>query len=221
MTGPLTVRGLSTFARDLAGQADEPDTVARIAELAVGLMPCAAADVVRIGHCGEPTISASTDLARSEARTDFGFSDDGGSALLCRPLWCVPSSPERDEQTPLFRPVDSTGSYRYVLRFHPADSVGWTHGVVEVAGAFAEVAAIALDRAIFRDQAQSLALGLDSNRLIGTAIGILMANDQNTYDDSFRLLRACSQRTNRKLRQVAEDVILAGEIPDRLSCGVA
>ena len=63
-------------------------------------------------------------------------------------------------------------------------------------------------------RADNLERALASNRTIGTAIGILMALERVTSAEAFDLLRQCSQRTNRKLRDVAEDVIFTGALPD-------
>jgi len=50
--------------------------------------------------------------------------------------------------------------------------------------------------------------------VIGTAIGILMAVRGITEPEAFDLLRVVSQHTNRKLRDIAEDVVRLG--PPRL-----
>ncbi len=64
------------------------------------------------------------------------------------------------------------------------------------------------------DRADGLQRALASNRTIGTAIGILMAHDRVTAEAAFNLLRESSQRSNRKLRTVAEDVIFTGALPE-------
>ena len=217
MRASLTIQRLSLLARDLAEQADEPSTVSRIVELATELLPCSAADVVQVGHDGNLSVTASTDPVRSELAA---FEADGGG-LLCRVLGIGQSSLQPVQHAPIEHPFASGTSRHYVLRFHPIEPADWTEPVAEAATAFADIAAVALDRAIFRDEANSLAVGLDSNRLIGTAIGILMANGRTTYDTGFGLLKACSQRTNRKLRQIAEDVVLTGQLPDRTVFGAA
>jgi AmiR/NasT family two-component response regulator len=43
--------------------------------------------------------------------------------------------------------------------------------------------------------------------VIGKAKGILMAREQCSADEAFGLLRGVSQRTNRKLREVAQGVV--------------
>jgi DNA-binding response OmpR family regulator len=69
----------------------------------------------------------------------------------------------------------------------------------------------ALDRAEAR--ADTLALALRTNRRIGMALGILMAGRGVTSDEAFELLRRRSANHNIKLRDLAEDVLLTGELP--------
>ena len=58
--------------------------------------------------------------------------------------------------------------------------------------------------------AKNLQIALQSSRHIGSAIGILMCLHKITQDEAFELLRLASQRRNRKLRDLALDVIDAG-----------
>jgi hypothetical protein len=64
-----------------------------------------------------------------------------------------------------------------------------------------------------RHRADHLDRALMSGRRIGAAIGILMASRRLTEQQAFDALRVASQRGNRKLRDVAEDVLLTGELP--------
>jgi hypothetical protein len=59
-----------------------------------------------------------------------------------------------------------------------------------------------------------LQAALVSNREIGIATGILMAQHKLTDQQAFDLLRVASQHSNRKLRDVASDVVFAGTLPD-------
>jgi len=57
-----------------------------------------------------------------------------------------------------------------------------------------------------------LEVARDSNRRIGMAMGIVMRQRQVDEPLAFDALRRISQNTNRKLRDVAEDVIRARRI---------
>ena len=54
---------------------------------------------------------------------------------------------------------------------------------------------------------------LPSNRTIGTAVGVLMANRRITEQRAFDLLRDASMRSNRKLRHIAAEVVFTGTLP--------
>ena len=64
-----------------------------------------------------------------------------------------------------------------------------------------------------QDEAANLRVALSSNRQIGAALGIIMQRYQIDNDESFALLRSFSQRLNRKLRDIADDVIRTGDLP--------
>lgn len=57
------------------------------------------------------------------------------------------------------------------------------------------------------DEVRQLKEALDSNRRIGMAMGLVMGQLQVTDGEAFDALRRISQNTNRKLRDVADDVI--------------
>jgi hypothetical protein len=73
-------------------------------------------------------------------------------------------------------------------------------------------AALALSGAAARDRVTNLQRALASNRRIGMAMGVLMAVHKITDDDAFTLLRIASQNTNRKLIDVADEVIATGAL---------
>jgi len=56
-------------------------------------------------------------------------------------------------------------------------------------------------------QVSQLTFARDSNRRIGMALGIVMRQHHLGEQEAFDALRRVSQNTNRKLRDVAEDVI--------------
>jgi len=80
-----------------------------------------------------------------------------------------------------------------------------------IAGSPAETAAIAADAlalvAELSDEVSQLKGALHSNRRIGMAMGLVMGQLGVADDEAFDALRRISQNTNRKLRDVADDVI--------------
>ena len=71
----------------------------------------------------------------------------------------------------------------------------------------------AWETARYRDRAANLEIALESNRQIGSAIGIVMARELLTADQAFERLRDVSQRQHRKLRDIADEVIRTGQLP--------
>ncbi|SCX43423.1 ANTAR domain-containing protein [Klenkia marina] len=85
--------------------------------------------------------------------------------------------------------------------------------VASVTGAVPDLAAaVAVVQA--RLEAANLQLALASNRTIGAAIGVAMAAHKLPYDEAAALLRSLSNHTNTRLIDLAEQVLLTGEVPD-------
>ncbi|UQX87331.1 ANTAR domain-containing protein [Jatrophihabitans telluris] len=64
-----------------------------------------------------------------------------------------------------------------------------------------------------RERATNLEIALETSRHIGAAIGILMGVNRITEEQAFQLLRETSQRSHRKLRDVADYVLETGSLP--------
>jgi AmiR/NasT family two-component response regulator len=79
-----------------------------------------------------------------------------------------------------------------------------------VALLFATHAAIAMSSEQSR---QDLRTAVTTREVIGQAQGILMERFKITDDLAFRLLVRASQDTNRKLRDIAEEVTTTGQLP--------
>lgn len=75
-------------------------------------------------------------------------------------------------------------------------------------------AALVLQARLHHEDVDNLSTALDSSRMIGTAIGILMATHRVDEDEAFGLLRRTSMTLNRKLRDVAADVTYSGDLPE-------
>ena len=76
----------------------------------------------------------------------------------------------------------------------------------------AVIAQMELDGIIDREKIANLEIALVSARRIGAAIGIIMAIQKVAEEQAFSVLRDVSQNTNRKLRDVADDVLLVGAV---------
>jgi hypothetical protein len=63
------------------------------------------------------------------------------------------------------------------------------------------------DGLVSEQHARDLSVALTSSRTIGAAIGILMTSREISADDAFAILRQTSQDTNRKVREIAAEIV--------------
>ena len=84
---------------------------------------------------------------------------------------------------------------------------GLTRESIDEAILLASFVAIALLAAGERKTAQTLRAGLESNREIGKAVGLLMAFHQINDEEAFGILRKASQDMNLKVTEVARQVV--------------
>lgn len=100
-----------------------------------------------------------------------------------------------------------------VLALYSEQAGHFTEQIIDLAAVFAAHASLALEKAFMAERNDNLEAALASNRRIGMAIGILMASLKVTDEQAFDLLRMTSQHVHRKLRDVAEEVVLTGAVP--------
>jgi hypothetical protein len=85
------------------------------------------------------------------------------------------------------------------------------------AAMLASLASLAIGKALAeatqKREISTLEAGLTSRAVIGQAQGILMERERLTADQAFDVLRRASQRFNRKLREVAQELVDTGESP--------
>jgi hypothetical protein len=77
---------------------------------------------------------------------------------------------------------------------------------VDVGAVLAAFTSVALAAAERQTSAENLRRGLESNREIGKAIGLLMAAHKVSDEEAFQILRRASSRTNTKLAALAEKI---------------
>ncbi len=112
-------------------------------------------------------------------------------------------------------PVRGMAGYRIVIEGQKVGALNLfsdTPGAFETDGAdqgavLSAFASVALMSMANRDRADSLRRGLESNREVGKAIGLLMAAHHIGSDEAFEVLRKASNDMNMKLTEVAREVI--------------
>lgn len=96
------------------------------------------------------------------------------------------------------------------LNLYSAEPQAFDEDAEEIARIFAVHAAIALAAA---EREQHLETALRSRDRISQAKGILMERFKLTPDEAFTLLSRASAATNRKVKDVAEEIATTGELP--------
>jgi GAF domain-containing protein len=97
-----------------------------------------------------------------------------------------------------------------VMTLYAARPEAFPLDAVERAQVISDHAVIAIESARAEDQAVNLEAALRTSRSIGMALGILMERHKMTQDAAFEKLRDASQHTNRKLYELAADLVETG-----------
>jgi hypothetical protein len=112
----------------------------------------------------------------------------------------------------LFLQGDTIGA----LNMYSRDVQAFDEHACAVGTILAAHAAIAMQGARERDRSEQLDHALESNREIGMAtMGVLMTYGQMTQEQAFEVLRRASQHLNRKLHDVAAELVETGQLPQR------
>jgi hypothetical protein len=137
-----------------------------------------------------------------------------------------------DSRWPRFGPKAAASGVRSVLALHLSageDAAGALNLYARYPRAFGVIdrgrglvlatlagAAIGSARRHADDQRRldNLAAALATRELIGQAQGILMERERLSADQAFDILRRASQHLNRKLREIAFDLVETGERPE-------
>ena len=163
------------------------------------------------GPCIDAVLTAARLLHADDLRTEHRWPAFTTAALDHTPVLAMLSyrlSVTHDE--------DAFGSLNlYATKPHAFDSDTVTAGE-RLAAYTAVVLGYAAEREKAVDKALQLEQALHSSRDIGAAIGILMTRHLITREQAFTLLTTSSQQSNRKLRQIANQVIDTGDLPSTL-----
>lgn len=117
-------------------------------------------------------------------------------------------------------PLEGVAEVGASLNLYASTPAPWTAESARIAPALASKAATILAHrsALARCEELNATLqrALDTRTVIGQAQGVLMARQRIGADEAFEILRRASQRTNRKLRDIAADIVsgMTGERPD-------
>ncbi|HEX2701127.1 MAG TPA: GAF and ANTAR domain-containing protein [Acidimicrobiales bacterium] len=217
---------------------DHDAVLASVTSLAAAALPgCDAASVSLIERGRPATPVCSAELAK---RVDQSQYDNHEGPCLCaiesNQVVRVDSF-RRDDRWPAFAkeaveqgilsslsfPLHAGGELLGALNLYSSGEDAFVDAENEGA-AFARQASVTLTNAVALRRAQSLAqqlaVALENRDIIGQAKGIIMAAEGRSSDEAFDVLRRASQRSNRKLHDVAEEIVARRQRP-RASSGQA
>ncbi|WP_374970606.1 GAF and ANTAR domain-containing protein [Terrabacter sp. BE26] len=212
------------------GLRNSAQTLAAVARLAVERVPGADhASVTSFDGVRFRTVAATDDLARRADEIQYALGSGPCVDAIVEDTLYRPTDLGDDDRWPEFGArVSSQLGLRSMLSFRlgheNGDVVDGLNLYSAEVGAFDERAQLlglmlathgAMALAVTANQARvdNLHKALETNREIGVATGVLMAQHHVTQDQAFGLLRLASQDSNRKLRDVAADVVETGVLP--------
>jgi hypothetical protein len=216
------------FGQLLASQDDSATALERLPELALRSVPAAAAASVTTLRRGEfSTVACTDERARAADTVQYELSSGPCVDAILHDTIYRPEDLRRDTRWPVFGPrVAAEYGYSSMLSFRlqVSEIVAGVSIYAEPAQAFddhdvqvgmllATHGGIALSRVANRDRAGNLDRALQTSRDIGVAIGILMTRHMIPRQQAFELLRITSQRLNRKINELAVEVIETGALP--------
>jgi len=217
------------FSADWSERALEPkelvDFAAKAVPHAIGV------GLTLVKGDGQPmTLAASNDLAEIVDRIEYDSGEGPCLDAIENDDVTVANDLATDKRWPKFveravaeTPVRSmfgtriflSGKERGALNFYANTVDAFDQLDLGIGAMLSVIASVALQHASEQRRRENLEIALESSRVIGMAMGIVMANRLVTADQAFEALRKASQDSNRKLRDVAVEVMETGALPDR------
>ena len=223
---PVAGGAVNELAGLLVDEQDLPDLLCRVAELAVRTIPHCTAASVTLVQAGRPsTVAQTAQLALDADQAQYAsgqgpcleamrlqqitrFSSDGDNSLWPR---FAASAGDLGITAVLAAPLVASGRSVGALNMFCAAGGSFDDVNDEVVALFSDQAAVALANVRLYDESRllssQLAEAMASRSLIEQAKGVLMERGAADEDAAFDQLRLQSQRVNRKLRDVATDVV--------------
>jgi hypothetical protein len=219
---------LASLGEDMRGSDDDGVALLRLTQLAVKHIDgCDWASITVMRGGKGSTLAASDDVALAadtlQYETQEGpclASAEENSAHLLFDVETETRWPEFTAAVSAQTPVRSVLSFQLPAENHSALNLfartpgAFSDDDVTTGTVFAAQASSLVALHHVQDKAAHLENALESNREIGTAIGVLMAHHKITREAAFSLLRQASQHLHVKLRDIAADVVDTGTLPD-------
>jgi hypothetical protein len=211
----------------LVSEATSASTFQAIVDVTVQrVLGAHAASVTQLLNGGFVTVAATSEFAVSADKIQYALGAGPCIDAILEETVYRPRDIRTDRRWPEFgRQVAGLGvgsmlSYRMTaggdamasLNVYSGDVDAFDDAAAAIGLLLATHGAVAASAVAHRTHAEQLKKALSTSRQIGEAMGILMATHKVTEDQAFDLLRIASQNTNRKLREIAADVVHTGAL---------
>ena len=221
-----SARDLAQLAGIMLSEPDLPSALHRVTELAATLVPeCDGASLTMYDR-GRPH-SAAADSEWASGLDDLQHREQEGPCLDCLREGSVmrvrdlvsdsrfptygPRAADRGARAVVSMPLAADGRTVGALNFYSRTPDAFDGTALALAELLTAHASLAVQAATAyysnRDLAEQMREAIDSRATIEQAKGVLIAQRQCTPDEAFQLLVSASQRSNRKLRDIAQDVV--------------
>ena len=227
---PRTQAALDGLARLVLAEENTQSVLQRVVDLVKQVMPAGAEASITLLRDEQATTAAFTGelaLQLDEVQYRQGYGPCMEAALGGRPVEVTDGRTEdrwpgymttflaRGALSSLAVPV-TTAQRVAGLNVYAAAADAFTDADRKALVEFAAYAAVALTNmdalAAARDQAENLERAMEYRAVIEQAKGILIERYRLTADQASRLLAQASMHTNRRLRDLAQDLVLTGEL---------
>jgi hypothetical protein len=224
---PAVQGSFNALAAALRAGAPGDDEYQAIAEWSVPLVPgCAHASVSVLRDGKFVTLGASDDVARQIDRLEqeVGEGPCLDAILEERPqhdpdITDHATWPELAKRALAETPVRSMLAFRLINEGAKSGALNLFGDAPNALGEeslaqgtiMSAFASVAIAMAQERRRASNLEFALDTNREIGKAVGLLMAEHNIGSEQAFEILRHASQSMNRKVRELAHEIVSRSE----------
>ena len=217
---------LAALAEQFPTPGDERDTADAIVAYAVEVVPDAEHVSVTVKQRnGCTTLSSSSPLAERLDQLQYELGEGPCVTAADDGSWDRSGHVASDGRWPVWGPnaaAEGVGSFCSVRLMVAGETIGALNMYAHTTGAFSDtdVVDLALVYATYAAQALAsakliggLSTAIDSRHTIGLAQGMLMERYGLDAARSFALLNRHSQQLNRKLRDIAAELVATGTIP--------
>jgi GAF domain-containing protein len=225
-SSPHAFRAFDELARTSVAEQSTDSVLSRVAELAKATIPgVAEASVTLVAHDRAHTAAYTGELARDldESQYAHGYGPCLDAAVgrevmviadtRNEPRWAgyVQVCVERGALSSLSVPVPVEPTVHGALNLYAVEAHAFDEHATDLARTFASYAAVAAGNVHLyettRQRAENLDIAMRHRAVIEQAKGILMSQRRCDASEAFNLLAAASQRSNRKLREIATAIV--------------